>query len=206
MVNTDKESKLILTEYYDFGYIQIKKTLQERAYMKSFKISTGYSLGNTRSNYILKSYQDTTSNVFTFNQSLPVISFTYEIAASSRFSMSYSFSYHKSDIEMNRESFGSNKFILFVKPCLTTFRKNRFEGYFQLKIGAIYDDKKLINIESNTIRYLIPANFKIYTGFTPLGINFNASKTIDVNFEWSLWSYETFSFGLKYNFCKNKNY
>ena len=94
----------------------------------------------------------------------------------------------------------------FLNPRLTTFRNQKFETYFQLKVGVVYDDKKMDNIKSNTIYYLLPPNIKIYTGFTPFGLSYNVSNNIDVNFEWSLWSYETFNLGLKYNFKKNKNY
>lgn len=206
MAYTTKQSKSLLNEYYSYGYISNHKSIPQREYMQSFKISSGYSLYNTRSNIILKSYQDTSSNVFTFKQSSPIVSFTHNISKSNIFSFSYTLGYQRSVIEMNRKKFSSNKFLAFVNPRLTTMRKKRFETYFQLKIGVIYDDKKINDIKSSAIRYYLPPNFKLYTGFTPLGVTYNLSSNANLNFEWSVWSFETFSFGIKYNFKKNKDY
>ena len=66
----------------------------------------------------------------------------------------------------------------------------------------MYDDKDYSKIKSNTIRFLLPSNFQVYTGFTPLGLSVKVSKHIDINAEWSVWSYEAFNFGVKYNFDK----
>lgn len=103
---------------------------------------------------------------------------------------------------MNRTKFGANKFLTFINPRLITSRNKWLETYFKLKVGIIYDDKNLKSIKSNTICYLIPTNLKVYTGFTPLGVSMKLSQHVKINFEWSLWSYETINFGIKYNFKK----
>ena len=206
MIYNNLQSKQLLNDYYTFGYVKTKQDKPNREYPQSLKLSNGYSLVNTRSNIILKSYQDTSSNVFTFNQSTPIISFTHGLTTNSIFSLSYTIGYQKSEISMNKTKFASNKFVAFINPSLTIFRNSKIETYFQLKVGAVYDDKKMDRIESITIAYLLPGNLKFYTGFTPLGISVSLSNKIDFNFEWSLWSYETFGLGLKYNFKNNPNY
>jgi hypothetical protein len=199
MTQNPKQSKLLVD---DFTSNHNNKNLLQREYSQSFKISSGYSLSDSRSNNILKSYEDTSTNVFTFNQHTPVISFTHDIASSNIFSFSYTIGYQKSNIELNRQKFSENKIALFVNPRLTTYRNNRIETYSQLKIGLVLDDKNTSDIKSLSVRYLLSPKLKFYTGFTPIGISFNLSKTVAINFEWSIWSYESFNFGIKYNFNK----
>lgn len=202
MIGTTLQSAIRLKEYYKYGFVSNQKSIHNREFSQSLSFNNGYSCLNTRSNSVLKAYQDTSSNVFSINQSSPIISITHNISFSDIFSISYTLGYQRSLIRMNRTKFGANKFLAFINPRLTTSRNRRIETYFQLKVGLIYDDKNLKSIKSNTICYLIPTNFKIYTGFTPLGVSMKLNQQINLNLEWSLWSYETINIGLKYNFKK----
>ena len=139
-------------------------------------------------------------------QPSPVLTFTHNIALSNVFSISYSLGFQKSKLDLNRNEFSNLKVFAFINPRLITLTRKRFSFYSQLKIGVVYEDLKVDLLKSNAMTYFLPPHFKVYTGFTPIGLLFKLTDRLNLNSELSIWSFESINIGLNYSFNKNKDF
>ena len=182
------------------------KSLSSRPYLQSITLSSGYSASSERSNQYLKIYSDTSRNTMSINKSSPVLTFSHDIALGNIFSLSYSLGYQQMDIDFNRSKYSSFKVFFFINPRLVLFNKKRLSGYSKLNIGVVYEDAKVEMLSSSAMTYFMPPHYKIYTGFTPIGLSLKLSNQLSLNSELSLWSFESINIGLKYSFRKNPHY
>jgi hypothetical protein len=166
------------------------------------KVSIGYSRALRNSLTLIDQFTDY-SDKFTHPSFSPVYSFSHEYYLDNVFSLSYCLGYVNSNVSLNNEKIQSSQVSLFVKPKLNIISRPKFEAYAQLNIGVVYHDMKMSRIESEGLVNQLPPNFKMYTGFTPIGFNFIISEQIWFNAEISLWSYEFANVGFKFKIKEN---
>ncbi len=194
-------------EYYNSGAADSAaahfRLHNKRHFGHALDVSTSYSLVTYRTNKLLSAYSDTNALRFNSDASIPALSIGQEFYFDRTFSIGYSAGYMTNSIYAGDELINSKHAFLFVRPKLNVYKCKWFEGYVQWNLGLVYNDLDLDHIPSEVIRRQLPANFKFYTGFTPLGINLRINDRIWSHFEYSLWSFETFKVGLKFKLNKN---
>lgn len=168
------------------------------------KFGVGYSREQQYVNGLFKKFD--TEQIFEYQAFSPVYSLTHEIYMDEIFSMSYSLGFMNSEIKMADRPIQTYQANLFVHPKLNYFRSKRFEAYFQLNIGVVYNDLNKENIEHEALRKNLTPTFKLFTGFSPLGVNIRLTDRLWFNVEGSLWSYEAVSCGLKLKLGENQDH
>lgn len=169
----------------------------------TLKLSAGWSLQQLYAHQALTHpyHEDlyTTSNYW---EQLH-ISASHEIYLSQIFSFCYTAGIGQNNTWVNANRLSSFNASFFINPKLSYFRSRNVEGYVKLNIGGVYNNTDFGLIESEFLHRQLPPNFKLYTGFTPIGLNFRLTDNWWLNSELSLWSFETLSIGIKYKFGKN---
>lgn len=167
------------------------------------KVSFGYSSQMIRqNNALLHPYQEGKySTTSTWLQ--PQFRLTHELYLGRLFSLAYSVGGGSNQTFVGEEQLSRFNLMAFAHPKLNYFRTKHVEGYIKLNVGMVYNDMNKELIDSESLRSQLSPNLKLYTGFTPIGLNVRLTEQLWMNSELSLWSFETFSVGLKYKFKKN---
>lgn len=205
--NTLNNSTYLKVPSPDGLYHDILKRQEDRMNVFPFRqtltLSVGYSSIQQTTNKFIAYRQGEDEFSFGANYQQPLFKFKHEIYWGPIFSTAYSVGYGSNKVYMNDQQIASKNIMAFVHPKLNYFRSTKVEAYFQLNVGLVYNDMDISSITNETIARNVPSNFKMYTGFTPLGLNFLINERIALNTEFSLWSFETVSVGLKYKFNRN---
>jgi len=159
------------------------------------KFSVRYSREQGCVNRMFKWFD--TENTFDYQDFSPIFSFAHEIYLENIFSLAYSIGYSKNEIRMNSELIQTFQGNLFVHPKLNYYRSKFVEAYFQLNIGLEYNNMDKTNIKNEGLKRNLTPTFKLFTGVTPIGLNFKLSKQVWFNVDVSILSYERISCGLK---------
>lgn len=173
-------------------------------YKHVLKFSVGMSRELNQMNRFLLLFDQ--ERVYSLEQFSPVFSFAHEFYLDEIFSLKYSLGYSHSELKRNSDPIQNHQANLFIHPKLNYFRRSRFEAYTQLNIGVMYNDLNKEKIENEALRRNLPSNWKMFTGFTPVGFNFRITDQLWFNTEVSLWSYESISCGLKLKLGENLNH
>ncbi|MBD3638233.1 MAG: hypothetical protein HUJ25_12845 [Crocinitomicaceae bacterium] len=172
-------------------------------YKHVIKFSSGISTENFYVEQVLRDHRNPETESFIFPRVRPSLSFSHEIYLDEIMSLAYTIGYTRNNIKLNGANLQNQQAFVFIKPKLNFFRRKNIEGYMQLNVGLVYNDMNFDMIQNDQMRRLLPGNFKMYTGFTPIGLNFRLTDQLWANFEGSLWSFEALSVGLKYKLKKN---
>ena len=166
------------------------------------KFSIAYSSTICKTTNTISRFEGYSIN-FNYHTYDPVYSFSHEFYLDNIFSMSYSLGFVSSKMNLNNVKIQSKQAFLFVHPKLNILRRPNFEIYSQLNVGVVYNDMDRGKIKSETLRHFLPPTFKLYTGFTPIGINLRITDQIWLSSEASIWSYERFNVGIKFKLKEN---
>lgn len=173
------------------------------SYKHIMKFSVSFSNTNRFTKNLFEEYKTSLNEDVTLPRITPIYSLGHEFFVEDIFSLSYNFTYASNNIKIRDEDLQTYQVGFFVKPKLSLFRTSWFEAYSQLNIGVVYNDMNFDLIEDEILERRLPGNFKMYTGFTPFGMNFKLADNLWFNTEASLWSFESISCGLKLKMGKN---
>ena len=184
------------------NYLIVRKDIPNK-YCQSIRLSSGISFQAMKTNMVLRNYADTSDQEIENDLCSPLLNISHSLQVGNRLLFEYQFSYGQNKIELNRNSLSTHVMSLFLKPTLDLVRKPKFSCFIALNFGVVYNDIKVHKIIDECLSRLMSPTYKLYTGFSPIGLRFNISSQMQISSNISFWSYETFSIGLQYKFCKN---
>ena len=133
----------------------------------------------------------------------PFLSFDHSIYLGNRLSFDYSLGFSQNKTFLDENEILSKTMSIFLKPQIDVFKSKKLDFFASMNIGLVYYDINLDDVPDARVKRQLPQNFKCYTGFSPLGMRIKVSDKISIESIISMWSYESFSIGLKYHFKDN---